>query len=205
MTVARQAISGVGGAIHRTVTPLGSNFQAAETYRRTDFRSPYERRAHAIMTETDGSLLDRINQDLQDAMGAKDKVRLRTLRSVSAALKNKEITKREGGKEAVLDEQEQLAVIRKAVKQRKDSIEQYDSAGREDLVAKEQEEIDVLKEYLPQPLSDDELRRMLTSIIDDVGAESMADMGPVMGRAMSELRGRVDGSRVQKMVQELLG
>ncbi len=157
------------------------------------------------MTETDDSLLDRINQDLQDAMRAKDKVRLRTLRSVSSALKNKQINKREGGKEAVLDEQEELAVVRKEVKQRKDSIEQYESAGRDDLVAKEQEEIDVLEEYLPQPLSDDELRNTLASIIDEVGAESMADMGPVMGRAMSQLRGRVDGSRVQKMVQELLG
>jgi uncharacterized protein YqeY len=151
------------------------------------------------------SLLDRINDDLKDAMRAKDKVRLRTLRSVRAALKNKEIDKRQEGKEAVLDEQEQLAVIRKQVKQRKDSIEQYRDAGRDDLVDKEQEEIDVLDDYLPQPLSDDELRDHLQSIIDDVGAESMADMGPVMGRAMSDLRGKVDGSRVQQMVRELLG
>ena len=154
---------------------------------------------------SDATLLERINDDLKDAMRAKDKVRLRTLRAVRAALKNKEISKRQEGEEAVLDEQEQMAVVRKQVKQRKDSIEQYREAGRDDLVDKEQEEIDVLQDYLPQPLSEAELRETLQAIIEEVGAESMADMGPVMGRAMSKLRGRVDGSRVQQVVQELLG
>jgi uncharacterized protein YqeY len=105
----------------------------------------------------------------------------------------------------VLSEADQLAVVRKQVKQRKDSIEQYDDAGRQDLVDKEQEERDILEEYLPQPLSDEELRERLEAVIDEVGASSMADMGPVMGRAMSKLRGKVDGSRVQTMVKDLLG
>lgn len=150
-------------------------------------------------------LLDRLNDDLKQAMRDKDKVRLRTLRSLRAALKNKEIEEREGGAETVLSEQDQLAVLRKQVSQRKDSIEQYEEAGRDDLVQKEQEELDVLDEYMPSALSDEELEGKLRSIINDVEAESMADMGAVMGRAMSELRGRVDGGRVQDMVKQLLG
>lgn len=137
-------------------------------------------------------------------MKAKDKVRLRALRSLRSALTNKEIEQREEGAETVLSEQDELAVVRKQVNQRRDSIEQYEDAGREDLVQKEQEEIDVLEEYLPAQMSDEELSDRLDAIIEDVGATSMADMGAVMGRAMNELRGRVDGSRVQKMVQDRL-
>lgn len=150
------------------------------------------------------SILDRVTNDLTDAMKAKDKVRLRTLRSLRTALTNKEIEQREEGQETVLSEQEQLAVVRKQAKQREDSIEQYEEAGREDLVEKEREELEVLETYLPDRLSDEELAERLEAIIDDVGASSMADMGPVMGRAMDELRGRVDGSRVQEMVQDRL-
>ncbi|MEF8795380.1 MAG: GatB/YqeY domain-containing protein [Salinivenus sp.] len=150
------------------------------------------------------SIIDRLNEDLKAAMRAKDKVRLRTLRSLRSALKNKEIDQRQEGAETVLSEQDQLAVLRKQANQRKDSIEQYDEAGREDLVQKEREELAVLEEYMPEQMSDEELRDRLQAIIDDVGASSMGDMGPVMGRAMSELRGRVDGSRVQEMVQQLL-
>lgn len=150
------------------------------------------------------SLLEQITEDLKSAMRAKDKVRLRTLRSLRAAITNKEIDKRQEGEGGELDEQEQLALVRKQVKQRKDSIEQYEKAGRDDLVEKEQAEIDVLEDYLPQPLTDEELEEKLSAIIDEVGAETMADMGPVMGRAMSELRGRADGSRVQQVVREML-
>ena len=150
------------------------------------------------------SLLIRMTDDLKAAMKAKDKVRLRTLRSLRAALKNKEIEQRQGGEAASLSEEDQLAIVRKEVKQRKESIEQYESAGRDDLVGKEKEELEVLTEYLPEPPSDEELRDTLEAIIDETGASSMADMGPVMGRAMAELRGRVDGSRVQQMVKALL-
>jgi len=153
----------------------------------------------------DNSLLDRLNEDLKAAMRNKDKVRLRTLRSLRAALKNKEIDQRQDGAETLLSEQDQLAVLRKQVNQRKDSIEQYEEAGRDDLVTKEQEELAVLEEYMPDQLSDEALEEKLQSIIDDVGAESMADMGAVMGRAMDALRGKVDGGRVQRMVKELLG
>jgi uncharacterized protein YqeY len=153
---------------------------------------------------TTESILDRLNEDLKAAMRAKDKVRLRTLRSLRSALKNEEINQRQDGAETVLSEQDQLAVLRKQVNQRKDSIEQYEEAGRDDLVQKEREELAVLEEYMPEPLSDDDLRDRLRAIIEDLGAASMEDMGPVMGRAMSALRGRVDGGRVQKMVRQLL-
>ena len=150
------------------------------------------------------SLVDRISEDLKDAMRAKDKIRLRTLRSLRSALQNKEIEQRKEGVETILSEQDELAVLRKQVSQREDSIEQYEDAGREDLVRREREELNVLREYMPEQMGDEDLRNRLESIIEEVGASSMADMGPVMGKAMEQLRGRVDGSRVQAMVQELL-
>lgn len=150
-------------------------------------------------------MLDQLSEDIKDAMRAKDKTRLRTLRSLRAALQKKQIAARDGsGDEAELSEQEVLAVIRKEAKQRKESIEQFAEGGRDDLVAKEQEELDVLEEYMPEPLSDEELHAIINEIIDDTGASSMADMGRVMGPAMSKLRGQVDGGRVQQIVQDKL-
>ncbi|PEN15154.1 glutamyl-tRNA amidotransferase [Longibacter salinarum] len=150
------------------------------------------------------SIMDRVTQEITDAMKARDKVRLRTLRGLRSALMNKTIEKREGG-DAQLDDTEQLAVVRKQVKQRKDSIEQFEEAGRDDLVAKEQEELEVLKEFMPEPMSDEKLEETIDAIIEDVGASDMSDMGAVMGRAMGQLRGKVDGSRVQRVVKEKLG
>jgi len=150
------------------------------------------------------SILDRVKTDLTDAMKAQDDVRRRTLRSLRAALANKEIEQREGGTETTLNEQEELAVVQKQVKQRRDSIEQYKEAGRDDLVQREQEELEVLEEYLPDRLSDEELAERVEAIVEEVGAESMADMGAVMGRAMDELRGRADGNRVREVVEEAL-
>ncbi len=150
------------------------------------------------------SLLERITDDLKQAMRDKDKVRLRTLRSLRAALQNEEIGQRTEGTETTLTEQDQLAVLRKQINQRKDSIEQYKEAGREDLVQKEQDELAVLDTYMPDAVSDEDLEAKLRAIIDEVGAASMADMGAVMGRAMDALRGRVDGNRVRKQVQALL-
>ncbi|PSR03000.1 MAG: glutamyl-tRNA amidotransferase [Bacteroidetes bacterium SW_8_64_56] len=150
------------------------------------------------------SILDRVKEDLTQAMKDQDEVRRRTLRSLRAALANKEIEQREEGTESTLGTQEELAVVQKQVKQRRDSIEQYEEAGRDDLVQKEREEIEVLEDYLPDRLSDEELAERIDAIIEEVGATSMADMGPVMGRAMEELRGRVDGNRVRKRVQNAL-
>ena len=151
----------------------------------------------------DASLKERIADDLKEAMRAQDDVRRRTLRSIRSALMKEEISRREGGK-AELTEQQELAVLQKEAKQRRESMQQFEAAGREDLAQKEREELAVIEEYLPRQLSDEELRAELEAIVDQVGASSMADMGKVMGRAMGELRGRADGNRVRQMVESLL-
>lgn len=144
-------------------------------------------------------LQERISDELKEAMRAKDKVRLRTLRALRTALREKEIE--EGGD---LTEEQELQIVQKQAKQRREAIEQYEKGNREDLVAKEQEELAVLQDYLPRQLTDEEVEEVVAEIIDDTGASSMADMGNVMGRAMSQLRGRADGRRVQQIVQREL-
>lgn len=148
-------------------------------------------------------LKDRVAEDLKEAMRAKDKVRLRTLRSLRSALMEKEIGERQGGK-ATLSEDQELQVVQKEAKQRRDAIEQYEDADREDLAAKEREELEVLEEYLPRQLSSSEIREVVQDIIDETGASSMADMGQVMGPAMQRLRGQADGGEVQRIAREAL-
>jgi hypothetical protein len=149
------------------------------------------------------TIRDQVKSDLTDAMKAQDEVRRRTLRSLRAALANKEIAEREDG-DGSLSVEDERAVVQKQVKQRRDAIEQYENAGREDLAQNEREEIAVLEAYLPEPLSEAEVAERIEAIIEEVGATSMADMGAVMGRAMNQLRGRVDGNQVREMVQARL-
>ena len=149
------------------------------------------------------SIRDQVKSDLTDAMKAQDEVRRRTLRSLRAALANKEIAEREDG-DGSLSVEDERAVVQKQVKQRRDAIEQYENAGRDDLAQNEREEIAVLEAYLPEPLSEAEVAERIEAIIEEVGATSMADMGAVMGRAMNQLRGRVDGNQVREMVQARL-
>lgn len=153
---------------------------------------------------SDKRTFSELTEDLKQAMRDKDKVRLRTLRSLRAALKNQEIEDREEGQGVTLDEQTQLKVLRKQIKQREDAIEMYEDAERDDLVEKEKEELQILKEYMPEPVSDEELKRKIRSIIDEMEADSLEDMGPVMGQAMGTLQGRVDGNRVKEIVKSLL-
>lgn len=150
------------------------------------------------------TLQERLSEDLKTAMRAKDPVRLRTIRSLRAALLEKEIGERQGGA-AELSEEQAVAVLTKQAKQRRDAIQQYQDAGRDDLVQKEQEELEIIESYLPRQLSDDEIRAELHQIIAGTGgAASLKDMGKIMGTAMVQLRGRADGSRVQAIVRELL-
>ena len=149
------------------------------------------------------SIRDQVKSDLTDAMKAQDEVRRRTLRSLRAALANKEIAERNDG-DGTLSVEDERAVVQKQVKQRRDAIEQYENAGRDDLAQNEREEIAVLEAYLPEPLSEAEVAERIEAIIEEVGATSMADMGAVMGRAMNQLRGRVDGNQVREMVQARL-
>ena len=149
------------------------------------------------------SLNDQLTQDLKAAMKAKDAVRLRTIRSLRAAIKEKEIAERHGG-EAHLSEDVYLAVLQKQAKQRRDAIEQFEKAGRDDLVKKEHEELQIIESYLPKQLGDDEIRSVVEGIVAATGASSMRDMGKVMGAAMQQLRGRADGRRINEIVRALL-
>ena len=148
-------------------------------------------------------LKDRLSTDLKEAMRARDDVRLRTIRSLRAALMEKEIELREGGVATLTDEQE-IAVVQKQAKQRRDSIEQYEQADRADLKQKEEEELAIIEDYLPQQLDDDEIRKVLHEVIAGTGAASPRDMGKVMGAAMERVRGVADGRRVQQLATELL-
>ena len=146
---------------------------------------------------------DQLAQDLKQAMRAKDAVRLRTIRSLRAALKEKEIAERRDG-EAHLSEEQVLAVVQKQAKQRRDAIAQYEPAGRDDLAAKEQEELEIIEAYLPKQLGDEEIRRVVREIVAATGASSMREMGKVMSATMEQLRGRADGRRVNEIARELL-
>lgn len=150
------------------------------------------------------SLKDQLADDLKSAMRAKDEARLRTIRSLRAALLEKEIAERQGGVAHLTPEQE-MAVVQKQAKQRRDAIEQFRAAGRNDLVEKEQAELTLLEMYLPQQLEEAALRTVLQSLIATTGATSVKDMGRVMGPAMQQLRGQADGKKIQELVRELLG
>ena len=145
------------------------------------------------------TLTEKIRADLTDAMKARAAEKTSTLRMLQSALKNEQINlKRE------LTDEEALSVIRKSVKQRLDSIEQYTKGNRPELAAKEQSEMEILKVYLPAELSDEELESGLKEIIASTGAQSKKDMGMVMKEATAKYKGRVDGKKIQETVSKLL-
>jgi uncharacterized protein YqeY len=146
-----------------------------------------------------GALADKVRADMTAAMKAQEKERLSTLRMLQSALKNEQINV---GHE--LSDEEAMSVIRKAMKQRQDSIEQYTNAGRTELADKERSEMELLKTYLPPELTDDELESGIREMIATTGAQSKKDMGKVMKEATARFKGRVDGKKVQEIVQRLL-
>ncbi len=148
-------------------------------------------------------LRTRLYNDMKEAMRSKDRVRLQTIRSLRAALMQKEIELRTSENQEVTEQMAE-AVLQKQAKQRRDSIGQYTEAGRDDLAAVEIEELSIIETYLPEQLSDDAVRSIVTGVIAEAGATSMKDMGRVMGPAMKSLKGRTDGNLVQKIVRELL-
>ena len=141
--------------------------------------------------------------DLITAMKAKDSKRLQVLRSLKAKLLEKEIEQRSGGK-AELSNEDALAVLRKAAKQRKESIGQYTAGNRLDLVEVEKIELEIIKSYLPAPMSEDEIIKLIDNEINKVGATGMQDIGKVMGPIMGQLKGKADGSLVNKLVKQRL-
>jgi uncharacterized protein len=148
------------------------------------------------------TLQERIDNDLKDAMRAKDATRLGVLRMLKSAVKNSAIEK--GGATATLDDSEATAVIRKQVKQRQDSIESFEKGGRPELAAKEKEELAVLQHYLPQQLGADELQKIVRDTIAELNASSKAQMGAVMKAVQAKIAGRADGKTVSQEVQRQL-
>jgi len=148
-------------------------------------------------------IVEKLQNDLKEAMKSKDTVRLRTIRSLRAAIMAKEIDMRSGG-EATISNEDAMGVLHKQAKQRRDSIEQFVAAGRDDLKQTEVEELEVIEAYLPKQLSEEEVRTVVKDIIAKTGASGMQDMGKVMGQAMGRLKGQADGNLVQKAARELL-
>jgi len=144
-------------------------------------------------------LREKLDQDLIEAMKRREKERLSVLRMVRSEIKNQEIKERKP-----LDESALLALLARSAKQRRDSIEQFRKGAREDLVAQETRELEILLDYLPRPLTDDELRKVVAKTVTQVGATSMKEMGAVMKQVMAEVGGRADGKRVNQMVREVL-
>ena len=149
------------------------------------------------------SLKDRISDEIKAAMKARDKVRLETVRSIKKVIIEKETEVRPKGQDALTPEQE-IEVVTQLAKQRKDSIEQYKNAGRDDLAEKEAQELAILSEYLPEQMSDDEIEAVIDELIAHTGASAPRDMGKVMGPAMKQMKGKADGAKVQALVKAKL-
>ncbi len=145
------------------------------------------------------SLKSKIIEDMKSAMKAGEKDRLKVVRLIMAAIKQVEVDNREE-----LDDAGVLAVLNRMVKQRRDSVEQFEKGGREDLAKIERDEIEVLKGYLPEQLSSDELMAMVDEVIAATGAQSMKDMGKVMGQIKTKAAGRADMGAVSAAVKERL-
>ena len=147
-----------------------------------------------------GQLTETIRAELTAAMKARDAERLSTLRMLQSAFKYQQI---ESGHE--LSDEEALTVIRKAVKQRLDSIEQYTKGNRPELADKERREMELLKTWLPPELTDEEIEAGIREVVASTGAQSKKDMGKVMKEASARYKGRVDGKKIQEIVSRLLG
>lgn len=147
------------------------------------------------------SLEQKIMTDLKTAMLAKDENGLRSLRAIKAAILLAKTSEGAGGD---LKEEDEIKLLQKLVKQRKDSLEIFQQQNRTDLAQKEQEEIEVIEKFLPKQLSPEEIKAELATVISEVGAASPADMGKVMGAATKKLAGKADGKTISLLVKELL-
>ena len=146
------------------------------------------------------SLEQKIMTDLKVAMKAKDQAAMRTIRAIKAAI----MLLKTDGTGQVIDEAKEMKVLQKLAKQRQDSLEIFEKQNREDLAQVEREELAVIKQYLPEQMSEDELKPIIQEIITTMGANSMADMGKVMGAANAKLSGKADGKTISVIVRTLL-
>ena len=145
------------------------------------------------------TLKARIQEDVKTAMRSRDRERLSALRLITAAIKQIEVDKR-----IELGDEEVLAVLDKMIKQRRDSLTQYESAGRKDLAEKEQYELDLIAEFMPEPLSQEALSVLIQATINELGASSLRDMGAVMNALRGDVQGRADMKAVSQAVKTLL-
>jgi uncharacterized protein YqeY len=149
------------------------------------------------------SLKDKILFELKESLKSGDNFKRDVLRFLSSAINNLEIEKKK--REEGLDDQEVLEVLKRSIKQRKDSIEQYKSGGRNDLAEKEERELKIISVYLPEQISEEKISEEVDKVISQTGAVSKKDFGKVMGMAMKNLQGKADGEVVKKIVEKKLG
>jgi len=145
------------------------------------------------------SLLQQLTEDMKSALKSGQKERLSTIRLLRGQLKDAEIAKREP-----LDQQEEIAVLTRAAKKRRESIQAYQDAGRQDLADREQRELEIVQNYLPQPLSQEEIEKIVDEAITAAGALSVKDLGKVMPLIMARVKGRADGKRINELVRSKL-
>ncbi len=147
------------------------------------------------------SLEQKVMEQMKDAMRSKDEAALRTLRAIKAAIL---LEKTSAGGSDTMSEADELKMLQKLAKQRRDSLEIFETQKREDLAAKEREELAIIEKFLPKQMSAEELQAELKAIIAQVGATSPADMGKVMGTATKQLAGKADGKMISETVKQLL-
>ena len=147
-------------------------------------------------------LHEKIQNDIKEAMKARDEVRLSVLRGLKSAFTNEVVAKGRKPDEKLNDE-ETLAVIKRASKQRKDSINQFKDGGREDLAEKEEAELKIIEEYLPAEMSDEETSKIAKAKKEEMGVSDKSEMGKLMGAVMKETAGQADGQRVKKIIEDL--
>lgn len=146
------------------------------------------------------SLQQKVMSQLKEAMKAKDKVALESLRAIKSAL----LLAQTSGDKKELSEEDEIKLVQKLVKQRKESADLYTKQGREDLAKPELAQAEILSQFLPEQVSEEELKKVISEIINQVGASSMKDMGKVMGLASKQLAGKADGKAISGVVKQLL-
>lgn len=142
----------------------------------------------------------KITEEMKSAMKSRQKIRLGAIRSIRAAI----LEFKKSGTDKPLEDADIIKMLNSQAKKRRDAIEMFEKGGREDLLKQEQEELEVIQEFLPKQFSDEELKELIQAVITEVGASQPSDMGKVMGPVMKKSAGKADGNKVRQLVQELL-
>jgi len=150
-------------------------------------------------------LRDQINAALKDALKEQDKIRLSTLRLIKAAIKDREIACRAGNGNEGVSDTDVLEILAKMIKQRRESARTYEEAGRLELAQQELEEIDIISEFMPKQLSEEDVRQVCENIVTELGAVGLKDMGRTMGALKAKYAGQMDFGKASRIVKELLG